>query len=87
VTDEATAVAAVSGGWPLADLIAVPRLDTEFCSAVVCDGYADFASAANALASVWTLLSAVCREPRPFVATLTLPRLLTEVLRLAASVQ
>ena len=64
-TDEATAVAAVSGGWPLADVIAAPRLDTEFCSAVVCDGNADLASLAKLLALVWTLLSAVCRELSP----------------------
>jgi hypothetical protein len=69
VTDEATAAAAVSGGWPLADVIAVPRLDTEFCSAAVCDGNADFASLANVFALVWTLLSAVYSEPRPFLAT------------------
>ena len=56
-------------------------------SAAVCDGNADFASVANAVALVWTLLSAVCRELRPFLETSTLPRLLTEVLRLAASVQ
>ena len=59
VTDGATAAAAVSGGWPLADLIAVSRLDSEFFSAVVCDRYAVFASAANVFALVWTWLSAV----------------------------
>ncbi len=86
-TEEATAVAAVRGGWPFADLIAFSRLDSEFCSAVVCDGYADFASSANVFALVLTLVSAVCRELRPFWATLTSPRLLTEVLRSVASVQ
>jgi len=83
-TAGATAAAAVSGGWPLADVIAAPRLDTEFCSAVVCDGYADLASLAKPLALVWTLLSALCREPRPFAATSTLPRLLTEVFSVGA---
>jgi hypothetical protein len=87
VTDGTTAAAAVRGGWPCADLIAVSRPDSEFCSAVVCDGYADFASLANVFALVWTLLSAVCRELRPFSATLTLPRLLTEVLSWLAAVQ
>ena len=38
VTAGTTAAAAVSGGWPFADLIAVSRLDSEFFSAVVCDG-------------------------------------------------
>ena len=52
-------------GWPLTDLIAAPRLDTESRSAVVCDGKADLASAANVCALVWTLLSAVCRELSP----------------------
>ncbi len=87
MTAGTTAAAAVSGGWPFADLIAVSRLDSEFSNAVVCDGYADFASLANVFALVWTLLSAVCRELRPFLATLTLPRLRTEVLRLVAAVQ
>ena len=82
-----TVVAAVAGGWPFADVIAVARADSEVFSAAVCDGNADFASVANDAALVWTLLSAVCRELRPFLATSTLPRLLTEVLRLAASVQ
>ncbi len=84
VTDEATAEAAVAGGWPFAELIAVFRPDSEFCSAVVCGANVDFAALANVLALVWTLFSAVCRELRPFWAMLTLPRLLTEVLRLAA---
>ena len=82
-----TALAAVSGGWPCADLIVVARADSEFCSAAVCDGNADLASVANFDALVWTLFSAVCRELRPFLATSTLLRLLTEVLRLVASVQ
>jgi len=82
-----TAAAAVAVDWPFADLIAVPRLDTAFCSAVVCDGKADFASEANVCALVWTLLSAVCRELSPFLETSTLPRLLTEVLRWVAAVQ
>jgi len=55
-----TAEAAVTGGWPFADLIALSRLESEFCSAVVCDGYADFASLAKVFALVWTLFSAVC---------------------------
>ena len=38
VTDDTTAAAAVRGGWPCADVIAVSRLDSEFFSAVVCDG-------------------------------------------------
>ena len=87
MTAGTTAPAAVSEGWPFADLIAVSRLDSEFSSAVVCDEYADFASAANVLALVWTLLSAVCRELRPFWATWTLPRLWTEVLSWLAAVQ
>ena len=53
MTDDATAVAAVTEGWLFADVIAVPRLDSEFCSAVVCGANADFASAANIFASVW----------------------------------
>jgi hypothetical protein len=69
VTDDATAVAAVSGGWPFAGVIAACRPDSAVFSAAVCDGNADFASAANVLASAGTLLSAVCREPRPFLAT------------------
>ena len=87
VTAGTTVAAAVTGGWPFADVIAVARPDSEVFSAAVCDGYADFASVANAAALVWTLFSAVCRELRPSLATSTLPRLLTEVLRLAASVQ
>ena len=86
MTAGTTAAAAVTERWPCADLIALSRLDSEFCSAVVCDGYADFASLANVFALVWTLVSAVCRELRPFLATSTLPRLLTEVLRLVAAV-
>ena len=87
VTAGTTAVAAVTGDWPFADVIVVARPDSEVFSAAVCDGNADLASVANVAALVWTLLSAVCRELRPFLTTLTLPRLLTEVLRLAASVQ
>ena len=75
-----TAETADTEGWLFADVIAVPRLDTELLSAVVCGANADFAS-------LTTLLSAVCRELRPFLATSTLPRLLTEVLRLLAAVQ
>jgi hypothetical protein len=63
------------------------QADREVFSAAVSDGNADFASVANAAALVRTLFSAVCRELRPFLATSTLSRLLTEVLRLAASVQ
>ena len=87
VTAGTTAAAAVRGGWPWADLTAFSRPVTEFCRAVVCDGNADFASLAKVLALVWTLVSAVCRELRPFLATLTLSRLLTEVLRLVTAVQ
>ncbi len=75
MTAGTTVVTAVAGGCPFADVIAVARADSEVFSAVVCDGNADFASVANADALVWTLLSAVCRELRPFVATSTLPRL------------
>ena len=82
-----TAETADTEGWLFADVIAVPRLDTELLSAVVCGANADFASLANVFASLTTLLSAVCRELRPFLATSTLPRLLTEVLRLLAAVQ
>src|SRR5450755_598261 len=87
VTADTTAAAAVTGGCPFAGVIAVSRPDSEVFSAAVCDGYADFASVANAAALVLTLVSAVCRELRPFLATSTLPRFWTEVLRLAASVQ
>ena len=87
MTDEATAEAAAAGGWPFADLIAVFSPDSELCSAGVCGANVDFASLANVFGSVRTLLTAVCRELRPFWATLTLPRLVTEVLRLAAAVQ
>jgi len=80
-------VAAVAAGSPFADLIAVARADSEVSSAAVCDGNADFASVTNFDALVWTLFSAVCRELTPFLATSTLLRLLTEVLRLVASVQ
>ncbi len=82
-----TVAAAVAADWPFADVIAVPSADTEVFSAAVCDGNADFASVANVVALVWTLVSAVCREVRPFLATLTSPRLWTEVLRLVAAVQ
>ena len=47
VTAGSTAAAAVTERCPFADLIAFSRPDSEFCSAVVCDGYADFASVAN----------------------------------------
>jgi hypothetical protein len=86
-TADATAAAAVRRGCPFAAVIAVCRADSEVFSAAVCDGYADFAFAANDAASVLTLLSAVCRELRTFLATSTLPRFWTEVLRLAASAQ
>ncbi len=87
LTDDATAAAAVAGGWPFADVIADCRPDSALSSAAVCDGNAGFASVANVLASAWTLLGAVGREPRPFVATSTLPRFWTEVLSWLASVQ
>ena len=87
VTDAATAAAAVAGGWPFADVITVCRPDSALSSAVVCDENADFASVANVLASAWMLLSAVGREPRPFVATSTLPKFWTEILSWLASVQ
>jgi len=82
-----TAAAAATEGWPFADVIAVCRPDSELCSAVVCGANADFASVANAVALVLTLVSAVCRELRPFWATLTLARSWTEVLSWSAAVQ
>jgi len=87
VTAGTTVVTAVAAGWPFADVIAVCRPDSEVLSAAVCDGYADFASVTNADALVWTLVSAVCKELRPFLATSTLPRSWTEVLSWSASVQ
>jgi len=51
LTDDTTAATVVRDGWPIADLTVVSRLDTEFCSAVVCDGYADFTSLTNVFAS------------------------------------
>jgi hypothetical protein len=87
VTADTTAETAVSAGSPFADLIALSRPDTELFNAVVCDGKADFASLANVLALLVTLVTAVWRESRPFLATSTSPRLLTEVLRLVAAAQ
>jgi hypothetical protein len=51
VTDDTTAATVVRDGWAIADLTAVSRLDSEVFRAVVCDGYADFASLANVVAS------------------------------------
>ena len=87
MTDETTAASVVTEGWAFADVIAVSRADSEFFSAVVCGANSDFASSANVFASVWTLLSAVVRELRPFAETSTLPRLVTEVLSWSAAVQ
>jgi hypothetical protein len=83
VTAGTTAVAAVTGGWPFADVIALCRPDSKVLSAAVCDGYADFASVTNADALVLTLVSAVCKELRPFVATSTFAEVLDGGLELA----
>jgi hypothetical protein len=82
-TDDATAVAAVAGGWPFAEVIAPCKPDSAVFSAAVCDGNADLASAANVVALAWTLLNAACSEPRPLLATSTVPEVLDRGLELA----
>ena len=86
VTAGTTAVAAVKG-WPSRMKTRSAGLPVEFFNAVVCNGTTDFASAANVLPLPLRLLSAVCRESRPILATLTSPRLSDRGLELTAAVQ
>ena len=73
------------GGWPCAELISVSRLDSEYRSAADHDANADFASLANLFALLATLFGAALTKTRPFLPTLTLPRLQTEVLSWSAT--
>jgi hypothetical protein len=66
----------------------VPRLDSECRSAADRDACTGFASLANLFALLVTLFSAALTKTtktRPFLPTLTLPRLQTEVLNWSAT--
>jgi hypothetical protein len=73
-------VPAARGSWPCAELISVSGLDSEYSTAADRDANAGFASLANLFALLVTLFSETLTKTRPFLPTLTLPSLQTEVL-------